>query len=294
MKIGLIDVDSHNFPNLPVMKISAYHKRCGDTVEWWNGLVHYDQVYVSKVFDDKYFSWQEPAINADIIHYGGTGFKESVNLPRDIEHQYPDYSLYPKHKEAYGFLTRGCPRNCGFCVVGEKEGLLSKQVADLSEFWDGQKEIKLLDPNILACRDYERLFQSLADSVAYVDFTQGLDARLLDTDNIALLQKIKVKRYHFAWDQEEDSDRIIKNLLLFKELTGTDQSKAIVYVLTNYNTSFEFDLYRVYTLREIGLNPYIMVYNRPSAEKRLKNLQRWVNNRIIWASCPKFENYKLK
>ncbi len=138
MKIGLVDVDSHHFPNLPLMKLSAYHKRKGDEVEFWMPLNKYDIVYKSKVFD---FT---PDIDympmADQIFEGGTGYKTSVNLPHGIEHITPDYSLYPQYDEAYGFLTRGCPRKCKFCVVSEKEGYISKQVAELSEFYTGQKK----------------------------------------------------------------------------------------------------------------------------------------------------------
>ena len=172
MKIGLIDVDGHNWPNLPLMKLSAYHKACGDSVEWYQPLFsgHLDRVYMSKVFsftpDYPYF------IDADEVIKGGSGYAIDVedgkevfhsdrdhNLPDEIEHIYPDYSLYTDMTadKAYGFLTRGCPRGCSFCVVGAKEGRRSVKVADLSEFWHGQKEIVLLDPNITACPDFNFL-----------------------------------------------------------------------------------------------------------------------------------------
>lgn len=293
MKIGLIDVDSHNFPNLALMKISAHHKADGDSVEWWNGLKQYDHVYVSRIFDDTYSTWENPVINASTIHYGGTGFCLSNWLPENIESEYPDYSLYPNYHEAYGFLTRGCPRNCPFCVVGIKEGMTSHHVADLSNFWRGQEKIKLLDPNLLACRDHERLLTQLAASGVQVDFTQGLDARLLTRDNITLLKTIKMKRLHFAWDQEKDSKSVLEGLQ--KLVTcGIKAWRIVVYVLTNFNTSFEFDLERVYTLRSMGIDPYIMIYNKPKAPQRLKDLQGWVNNRIIWSQCEKFEEYNRK
>ena len=166
MKIGLYDVDSHNFPNLALMKISAWHKKQGDDVEFMLPLMHYDKVYVSKVFGDEYSQLPNFCIQADEVIYGGTGFAITIengkevyhkdrdkNLPYEIEHIYPDYSLYPEYTKdmAYGFLTRGCPNNCSFCSVSKKEGRCSVKVADLSEFWNGQKFIKLLDPNILAC-----------------------------------------------------------------------------------------------------------------------------------------------
>lgn len=160
------------------MKLSAYHKARGDTVEWWNGLYHYDVVYKSRVFTDEYSTDDNTVIQADHIVLGGTGYGLTNKLPIDVEHTRPDYSLYPQFDGiAYGFLSRGCPRNCGFCIVTQKEGRKSVAVADLSEFWEGQKEIKLLDANLLACPDHERLLVQLADSRAWVDFTQGLDVR---------------------------------------------------------------------------------------------------------------------
>ena len=157
MKIGLIDVDGHNFPNLPLMKISAYHKQCGDKVEWVNLFEHYDRVYMSKVFT--FTPDFEYCINADEIIKGGTGYDLHNKLPTEIENIYPDYSIYPEYNEAYGFLTRGCPRNCDFCIVGTKEGLCSRKVANLDYFWNGQKVIKLLDPNLLACKEHIDLLQ---------------------------------------------------------------------------------------------------------------------------------------
>jgi len=294
MKIGLIDVDTHNFPNLALMKISAYHKARGDQVEWWlGGLVRYDHVYVSRVFDATYSTWEDPVINAEVVHYGGTGYDLTNRLPDSIEHQYPDYSIYPQFPEAYGFLTRGCPRRCNFCIVGQKEGFFSHQVADLSEFWRGKEKIKLLDPNLLASSDHEYLLQQLIDSRARIDFTQGLDVRMVTKDNMQLLQKVKTKRFHFAWDQERDSDRILAGLQ-FVTNSGISPWRIVVYILTNYDTSFEFDLHRVYTLRRMGMNPYVMIYDKPNAPQQVKDLQGWVNNRIIWSVCDRFEDFNRK
>ena len=206
MKIGLIDVDGHNFPNLALMKISAWHKSQGDTVEWCFPLDHYDIVYQSKVFDETYSPDIEWMPMADKVIKGGTGYGLDNKLPDEMEHIYPDYSIYPELTKdtAYGFLTRGCPRGCKFCIVAGKEGRRSIKVADLSEFWRGQKNIVLLDPNILACREHPDLLQQLIDSKACVDINQGLDIRLTTEANISLLNQIKVKEIHFAWDNAED------------------------------------------------------------------------------------------
>ena len=294
MKIGLIDVDSHHFPNLCLMKLSAYHKTKGDTVEWWNGFEKYDIVYKSKVFTEVYTTEENTVIYADKVMEGGTGYDLKNKLPYEIEHCYPDYSLYPKLTKdtAYGFLTRGCPRCCSFCIVSQKEGKQSVKVANLSEFWRGQKTIKLLDPNLLACKDHIELLQQLIDSKAYVDFTQGLDARCINKQNAELLSKIKVKMIHFAFDDMKQEKNIVKGLKLYKRISNIPEYKTGIYILTNFNTTHEQDLYRVKVVQELGYRPYIMIYNKKSATKITKDLQRWANNRMIYyASDQKWENY---
>jgi organic radical activating enzyme len=275
------------------MKISAWHKEQGDVVEWWNGLLMYDRVYMSKVFDSTYSPDMEFCIQADEIIKGGTGYGINNKLPHEIEHIMPDYSLYGITDTAYGFLSRGCPRACPFCIVAQKEGRKSIKVADLSEWWNGQKEIKLLDPNTLACHEHMDLLKQLANSGAWVDFTQGIDARMLTEENILALNAIKTKMIHFAWDLMRESKAVLKGLALYKQLgTIKDERKLRVYVLTNYNTTQEENLYRIYHLRELGFDPYVMVYDKPNAPREIKRLQRWVNNKYIWRSCARFEDYK--
>lgn len=294
MKIGLIDVDGHNFPNLALMKISAYHKSKGDSVEWVLPLDHYDIVYQSKVFDETYSPDIDWTPNADKIIKGGTGYGLDNKLPDEIEHIYPDYSLYPDLTKdtAYGFLTRGCPRGCSFCIVAGKEGRRSYKVANLSEFWSGQKKIVLCDPNILACKDHPDLLQQLIDSKACVDFNQGLDIRLTNERNIDLLNKIKVKEIHFAWDNPKDDLKPF-----FEQYKKLAKHKphgrfGTVYCLTNYGSTMEENLYRIHTLRDLGYDPYVMVYDKPNAPKEIRELQRWVNNKFIFRSCENFEDYR--
>ena len=296
-KVGLIDVDGHHFPNLALMKISAWHKAQGDSVEWWwSDWKHYDIVYKSKVFDLTYSRDVPDPINCDKLIKGGTGYDLKNELPEEIEHMYPDYSLYPELTEdtAYGFLTRGCPRGCGFCIVGEKEGLCSHKVADLSEFWDGQKYIKLMDPNLTACPQRIELLNQLSVSGAYVDFTQGLDARLLTRELIDVLNTVKTKHIHFAWDSMDNREQVLKGLELYRKHGNKKYHDRSVYVLTNYDTNLYEDLYRIYTLRDMEFNPYVMIYDKPNAPKRTRYLQRWVNNKIIFKSCKFFEDYDPK
>ncbi len=284
-------MDGHNFPNLCLMKLSAYHKAEGDTVEWHEEGKQYDLVYMSRVFTDTYSKDYRGSIKADCIIKGGTGYGTGSKLPDAVEHMHPDYGLYPRFAgTAYGFLSRGCPRGCGFCIVGDKEGKKTRAVADLDEFWGGEKEIRLLDANILACPDWERLFRQLAGSGAAVDFTQGLDVRLATPEKIAALNKVRTKMLRFAWDNPEDDLR--PYFKRFSELTRVkDWRKRQVYVLTNYGSTHEQDLYRIYTLRDMGYSPYVMVYEKPSAPEETRRLQRWVNNKILFYSVKDFKDY---
>lgn len=307
MRIGLIDVDGHRFPNIPLMKISAWHKQQGDTVEWYDPMFsgHMDKVYMSKVFS--FTPDYEYCIDADEIVRGGSGYcielidgkevyhaERDTNLPDEIEHIYPDYDLYPELTKdtAYGFLTRGCPRGCGFCHVESKEGKRSRKVADLSEFWRGQKNIILCDPNILACPQHMELLQQLADSGAKVNFNQGLDIRLVNDKNMELLKQIRLDSIHFAFDRWQDKDIIEPKLRAFAEKTGfnKDRGRVMVYILCNYDTTLKQDLYRIQLCRELKFAPYPMIYDKEHCDSVYKRLQRWCSNFIFW-SCPNFEEY---
>ncbi len=313
MRIGLISVDSHNFPNLPLMKLSAWHKQQGDSVEWYIPTQHgfplppMDKIYISKVFsftpDYQYF------VNAKEIIKGGTGYcielvgekevyhkENDIQLPYEIEHIYPDYNLYPELTKdiAYGFMSRGCPRGCDFCHVGAKEGQKAYKVADLSEFWRGQKKIMLCDPNLIACPEWKDLIQQLIDSKAVVNINQGIDIRIMTDEKSEMIKKLRVDSVHFAWDRYEDKNIIIPKFKAFKDITGWKARKTSVFVLTNYNTTLEQDLERIYTLRDMNYNPYVMIYNKEHTNQSdsIRRLQRWVNNRKIFNTVRKFDDYK--
>lgn len=289
MNIGLIDVDSHNFPNLALMKLSAYHKNRGDQVEWWNGLKHYDIVYKSRIFTDTYSEDVDYCINADKVVKGGTGYDLKNKLPYEVEHQYPDYNLYSGGGgRAYGFLTRGCPRNCPFCIVSEKEGNIHT-VAELSEFWKGQNEIMLMDSNITASKDCERLFDSLIASKALINFEGGLDIRFLTDKGADQLNRMNTSMIHFAWDNYEF--KTYDKLKRFRPMLKKDGRNLRVYVLTNFNTTTAQDIERIYKLKELGYDPYVMIYDKPNAPKETRRLQRWCNNKFIFRACENFEDY---
>lgn len=289
MHIGLIDVDGHNFPNIPLMKLSAYHKSKGDQVEWYKPLItnHVDVAYCAKVFS---FTPDYPyPINAERIIKGGTGYcielqdgrelyhHRGTNLPDEIEHHYPDYALYGIENKAFGFLSRGCPRQCFFCHVKSKEGIRAYKVADLSEFWKGQKKIEICDPNILACPEAEDLLCQLAESKALVNINQGLDARLLTESKIEIIRKIRMYRYHFAWDQPKDEEKIVPKLRMFMEVVKTPKHSVVCYCLVNFDSTLEQDLHRIYTLRDMGIQPYVMIYDKAHCAKIYHRLQRYVN-----------------
>lgn len=306
MRIGLIDVDGHHFPNLALMRISAYHKSIGDDVEWWGGdLIHYDKVYMSKVFSSAYSLDVPEPINADEVIKGRTGYcislgedgrehfdeSKNVKLPEYMEKCFPDYSIYPEFEYAVSMTSRGCPRGCSFCHVAAKEGRCAVKVADVWDFWNGQKEIKVLDPNITACRDKRELMKQYKETGAYIDFTQGLDMRCLNDADIADLNAMKLKEVHFAWDNAKE-DLTMRFWNYAKNGKKNKHGRyGTVYVLTGYDSTMEENLYRIYTLRDLGYDPYVMIYDKPHAPQELRHLQRWVNNIRIFRKTKWFEEY---
>lgn len=312
MRIGLIDCDSHHYPNLPLMKISAYYKNLGADVSFAQLGEYYDELFVSKIFTES----REPVFPAHgVLHRGGSGYDLENRLPDEIEHCYPDYSLYPEltRDTAYGFLTRGCPRmNHTFCITPKKDGCVSKKVADLSEFWNGQKKIMLLDQNILACKDHLELLEQLSVSGAEVEFNGGLDIRFLNEEMISCFRKIRVRNYHFAWDDPREA--LEDKLRLFQKSGLKAHGQCGVYVLTNYWSSMEENLYRIQTLLNLGFVPFVMIYDKqkfvdahgrwlPDVAERYseqqmrdfkicQHMQRWCGRVNIIRRCPDFSMYE--
>lgn len=310
MRVGLIDVDSHNFPNLPLMKISAFHKNAGDQVGFVINGGTYDKVYISKVFTES----KEPDIDyqAPWVVRGGSGYDLKNQLADEIEHVYPDYSLYPQFNYALGWLTRGCP-HCDhpFCITPEKDGRISRKVADLSEFWRGQKEIKLLDQNLLACKDRYDLLNQLQQSGAWVEFNGGMDIRFVTTEVAEILSTLKVKIHHFAWDNPKE--RLENHFEWLRPFLPQKDQNITVYVLVNYWSTIDEDLKRIYFLRDHGYQPFVMIYDKqkfvdsrgrwlPSVLdqytkdervhfKMCQHLQRWCNNRMIFRTTLNFNDY---
>lgn len=229
MRIGLVDVDGHAkkkkwgatiYPNIALCKIARYHKQQGDTVEWAFGFEHYDRLYMSKVFN---FSADDLTnYNADEIIRGGTGYDIYSHLPEEIDRMQPDYSIYPNvpSDTAYGFLTRGCPNKCSWCVVPRKEGTVVPYM-DIDEIAiEGRHKIVLMDNNILAAGDYAKeQLQKIINRGYRVDFNQALDARLVTDEYAQLLAQVKwldKNRIRFGCDtpkQIEECERAMKMIV---------------------------------------------------------------------------------
>jgi len=286
IQICLVDVDS-KIPNLALMKISAWHKARGDKVKFYDPLFDKpDLIYAAKVFD----------YTSDYLYFpqgisvikGGTGYDIRIKLPPEIEVVYPDYELY-QCKYALGFTSRGCIRKCSFCIVPEKEGYI-RAVGDLYSFWRGQETVKLLDNNLTALPEYfETVVKQLIKEKVKVDFNQGLDIRLITPEMAQLLAKVNLwKQIHFAWDDIRIEKAVRRGINILVQ-NGVAKHKIMFYVLIGFNSTPEEDLYRVETLRGLGVDPFIMPYNRN--DKYQRRFARWVNHKAIFKSV-KWQDYK--
>jgi hypothetical protein len=288
MRICLVDVDGHRFPNLALMKLSAWHKSQGDIVEL-NGSGRFDRIYKSKVFtwtpDNKGLAF------SDDIREGGTGYKKYNTLPDEIEHIEPDYALY-RVSDAYGFLTRGCIRKCPWCVVPEKEGQL-RQNADISEFISNKKSAILLDNNVLACSWGLLQIEKIRQLGLKVDFNQGLDARVISKQQwIAdLLAELKwIRCIRLACDSKNMIEPVRKAVENIRR-NSSKKFEFFVYVLVQ---DVEDALQRVEALREIGATPFAQPYRDFETSKIDRGAQvfsRWVNHKAVFNSV-KWNDYK--
>ena len=292
MNIGLIDVDGHNFPNLALMKISAWHKAKGDTVQWYEPLIsgHCDKVYMSKVFtftpDYEYF------IDADEIIKGGTGYRmyDKV-LPDEIDNIYPDYTIYPQYDFAIGFLTRGCIRKCKWCIVPKKEG-------DLRAYCDWRNikrpdtnKIVFMDNNVLASEYGIEQIRSMIGQNVKIDFNQGLDARLITDDIARMLAQVKWIRFiRLACDTSAMIPVITEAVKQLGE-NGVKPYRIFCYALIeDVNEAYD----RIKSLDALGIDVFAQPYrdfetNYINPEH--KRLARWCNHKGIHHTVD-FEHYK--
>jgi hypothetical protein len=288
MNIGLMDIDGHNFPNLALMKISAYHKSIGDSVEWINHFNHYDIAYQSKVFTfspDNGF-----CINADKIVKGGTGYDVMVKLPDDIDSMKPDYSLYPKFDSAYGFLTRGCTNKCSWCIVPRKEGGI-KAYSDIEDILCGRKSAILMDNNVLASEWGISQIEKIIKLKVKVDFNQGLDARLIDRPMAKLLSQVKwLYPLRMSCDTMPMIKYVKRAMRYLREYNCTPKSYYCNILVTDIDSAYR----RARLLQKWDIDPFAQPYidysGKNTVTQEQRRFARWVNHKAIFKSV-KFKDY---
>lgn len=291
MKVGLIDVDGHNFPNLALMKISAWHKSKCDNVEWYSPMFsgHVDKVYMSKVFtftpDFEYY------IDADEIVRGGTGYKlYEKKLPEEVEHIFPDYSIYPQCDYAIGFLTRGCIRNCPWCVVPKKEGKICAYDTWQHIKRPDSKKIVFMDNNVLASDHGIAQIEEMSHEDIRIDFNQGLDARLIDREKAKYLANCKWIKYLRVACDTTSMLPVIKQALAYLGEYGLKPTKVWSYVLIE---DVEDAHHRIVELDKMGITPFAQPYRdfeTNYVNPQHKRLARWCNMKATFKSCT-FEEY---
>ena len=292
MKILLVDADSKKgFPNLALMKLSAWYKQQNNSVELIKGipttrpLEQYDKVLISCIFHQNRNQVLDYASQLDNVQIGGSGFDYTVVLDNDIEHILPDYSLYDVDY-SLGFTSRGCIRNCGFCIVPEKEGFV-KDNAPISEFLHpDHKKVVLLDNNFQASPRWRENIDFIVEHDLKTCFNQGLDIRLLDLEFAEALAGIKYynwtfkrKSLYFAFDDMRYEKQVWAGIDLLEQV-GINLKDVLFYVLIGFNTIEKDDLYRIRSLTERGVHPYVMPYNQYKSK-----LTRWVN-RLYYQFIP--------
>lgn len=315
MTIGLLDIDCHAgkkkwgatvYPNLALCKIAAYHKANGDTVEWATPFEHYDILYRSKIFN---FTQDDMTpYNADKVIRGGTGYDVSTQLPPAIDDIQPDLSIYPNMPKgvSYGFLTRGCPNKCKWCVVPRKEGAI-RPYWDVDRVANGNKKLILMDNNILAAGDYGiAQLQKIIDRGYRVDFNQALDARLVTEEVAALLARIKWldnNRIRFGCDTPGQISECKRAIDLIEANGFTGQFFLYCMLNSDFCESFSRIKFWWYWEQMVRFNkngchvyahaqPYRDPYNPNHAiQQWQKDLAGWVNKKAHFVAHS-FEEFK--
>ena len=306
MKIGLVDVDGHAkkkkwgatiYPNLALAKIARYWHNQGGQIEWATPMQHYDILYMSKVFN---FTPDDLSIyDADVIIKGGTGYDVERHLPEEIDSLQPDYSIYPNVPKdtAYGFLTRGCPNKCPWCVVPRKEGAI-RPYMDIDEIAiEGRRKIVLMDNNILAAGTYaiEQL-EKIIQRGYKVDFNQALDARLVTEEIAKLLAKVKWldnNRIRFGCDTKGQIIECERAMEMINRYGFTGQ--YFLYTMIGGKSDFKESYERIQhwwikmrAVRDAGkgrpVYAYAQPYRDPNNPKQIipqwqKDMAGWVNKK---------------
>ncbi len=282
MKIGLVDVDGHHFPNFALMKLSGYYKAHGHSVEWAMPMFgEYDRVYQSKIFtftSDEQTNW-----NCEVIK-GGTGYDIRSRLPEEIEQsKFMDYTIYPQYPFSILFLSRGCIRQCPFCLVHEKEGEI--HAVEPVELNPNGQWIEVLDNNFFANPEWKFAVDFLLSTKQKVNL-HGVDIRIMNEEQAFWLNKLPLhKNVHIAWDlpQIDLTDKLREIIHYIKPW------KLMCYVLVGFNSTIEQDMYRIERLRELGIKPYVMPYrdfeNKTKPSQYARDLAQYVNKPQIFKTC---------
>ncbi len=314
--IGLIDVDG-KLPNLALMKISSFYKGLGEKVEFVRPdakKTDYEKIYASAIFTkskkecDKLLEYY-----GDRIEIGGTGWDIEKKLPAEIESMKPDYNLYtvdmiyPKmkgimtkeHKKAkaqqivdagMGFTSRGCIRNCPFCMVPKKEGCF-RQDSEIRDLINPRGNVLVLNDNNLTADPYclEKL-REIKERNLIVDINQGCDVRLMTPEIAKAMSEVHhLRSLHYAWDLMGFENQVIEGIKIMSRFIPA--SRHMCFCLVGFNTSFEEDMYRVRKLTELGVRPYIMRYNERRDDIRLNHFARWING-FYYKAVPNFDDYE--
>lgn len=289
MRIGLIDVDSHNFPNIALMKLSSWHKAKGDDVEWAIPMMQrYDRIYASKVFTFTN-EFNRLAFDTGEVITGGTGYDITSRLPDDVErHRGLDYSLYGCNFSVQ-FYSRGCIRHCPFCLVHDKEGGIHP--VEPSEWNERSEWIEVLDNNFFANPEWRFAVGDLMSQNLPVKL-HGVDVRIMDEEQAYWLNKMRLKgNVHIAWDLPnidltEKLESVIKHIKPYK---------ITCYVLVGFNSTIEQDLFRLRTLKRLGILPFVQPYrdyeNNREPSQYEKDIARWANRAWLFKSMD-FTDFK--
>lgn len=288
MLIGLHDSDKTDFPNYALMKISAWHKSQGDTVEWWNPLINYDRVYSSKVFT---FTPECLYLPENTIK-GGTGYGIYEELPKEIDDMFPDYSIYPNVDYAIGYLTRGCIRKCPWCVVPKKEGMIRPYRTWEEIKRPDSRDIVFMDNNVLACPHGVEQMRDMIGKGVRVDFNQGLDARLITPEIAEVLARLKwIRHIRMSCDTDQMLNVVLAAIRRLEDC-GVKPYKVFVYLLVQDIESAEK---RAIALRDAGADVFAQPYrdftNNTEPPDELKRFARWVNHKAIFKTVKRFEEY---
>lgn len=302
MTVGLIDFDG-KIVNLALMKYSTYYKKMGEKIILNDVPANVDKVHCSVLFSwNKQKAKKLRSMYKD-IEFGGPGWSITKKLPEEVEQCQPDYDLYnidniyprirgimkkeTRRKKAetivnmgIGFTSRGCVRNCDFCIVPEKEGKFH-QVAEIKKLINPRSNVITLLDNNFTCDPYMiEKCQEIKERDLVVDITQGIDVRLLTPEKAKALSEIKhLRSIHYAWDLMSFEEQIMQGINILSKFIK--KWRHLCFMLVGYNTSFEEDMYRFRKLKELNIDPYVMVYNKnEKGDKRLKHFARWVNGRI--------------